>query len=146
MRVAGASRAAGEYPARGFAWAAPCRRRLDAGGDWVLKPEGKYDRINYQFALRATRRGEKQPLSTSGYCPPEGKDVLCIRECDGGGVTLEKTGEALMIRLDVYGIRMDGCDEVNSKWLKGGTDDKSFRVEKVAVEQCVPLEKAEFGQ
>ena len=118
---------------------------LDEGGDWVLTPEGKYGRITYQFALRATRRGEKKPLSTGGYCPPEGKDVLCIRECDGGGVMLEKTGEALTIRLDAYGIRMDGCDEEKSKWLKGGVDDKSFRVEKVAAEQCAALEQAEFA-
>jgi len=117
---------------------------MSAGGDWVLDPNGKYDRVNYQFAMSVTRRAGK-PLAASGYCPEEGADVSCIRECDGGGVMVEKAADALLIRLDEFGILMGACDEKGT-WLKAGADDKSFRVEKVAVEQCAALEKSEFGE
>ena len=116
---------------------------MSAGGDWVLDPEGKYDRVNYQFAMSVTRRAGK-PLAASGYCPEEGANVSCIRECDGGGVIVEKSGEALLIRLDEFGILMGACDEKKGTWLKAGADDKSFRAEKVAIEQCAALEKNEF--
>jgi hypothetical protein len=119
---------------------------IDAGGDWVLDPKGKYDKVNYQFATRVTRRGERRALSASGYCP-ENSNVLCIRECDGGGVTLEKVdgADALTVRLD-DGILMGACDERKGTWLRPGTDDKAFRLNKVAPAQCAALEKAEFKE
>jgi hypothetical protein len=42
--------------------------------------------------------------------------------------------------------RMHGCDEDEDVWVKPGTDDKVFRVEKVAAEQCRALEKSELGE
>ncbi len=118
----------------------------ESGDHWVLDPAGKYERVDYQFALSATRRGEKA-LTTSGYCPDD-PNALCIRECDGGGVTLETIAgsQALTIRLNDGGVRMGACDEGKQIWLRPGADDKSFRVEKVAVEQCAALEKSEFGK
>lgn len=117
---------------------------IDDTGDWVLDPKQKYGRLSYQFAMSVKRRGEKQ-MTTNGYCPEESRETFCARECDGGGVTLEKSAEAMLIRLDQFGIRMDGCDEEKSKWFKGGADDKLFRLEKVSLEQCKALEKDELG-
>jgi hypothetical protein len=119
---------------------------IDAGGDWVLDPKGKYDKVNYQFAMSAMRRGNKRALAASGHCPDH-PNVLCIRECDGGGVMLEKVegADALTIRLD-DGILMGACDERKGTWLRPGTDDKSFRVNKVAPAHCAALEKGEFKE
>lgn len=116
----------------------------NAGGEWVLDPKAKYDRFNYQFAMSVTRRGEKA-ISASGYCPDD-PNILCIRDCDGGGVTLEKIAgsEALMVKLMDDGILMGDCDEQKGKWLRPGTDDKAFRVEKVPTDQCAALEKSAF--
>ena len=119
----------------------------DANGDrWILDPAKKFERVEYQFALSVTQRGSKRSLAASGYCP-DNKDALCIRECDGGGATLEKVADAdaLMIRLMDGGIRLAGCAESKATWLKPGADDKVFRLEKAAPEQCAALEKAEFG-
>lgn len=114
-------------------------------GNWVLDPAGKYARVNYQFALSVARRGERA-LRAAGHCP-DGKDALCIRECDGGGVTLEKAadGDALVVRLLDGGIRLGSCVDRKQTWLKPGADDKVFRLEKVAPGECAALEKAEFG-
>jgi hypothetical protein len=43
------------------------------------------------------------------------------------------------------GIRIDGCNEKDVR-LMPGTDDKAFRVEKVAEAQCRALEKATLGR
>jgi len=117
-------------------------------GDWVLDPKQKYDRLNYQFAMSVTRRGEKQALSVSGYCPGDTRSVFCARECDGGGVTLDKVSgsEALLVKLDDNGILLGSCEESKSRWLKAGADDKVFRVEKVTIDKCKALEKGEFGE
>ena len=121
---------------------------ISEGGDWVLDPKEKYTRLNYQFALSVTRRGERKAMTVSGYCPEDARSVTCMRECDGGGVALEKIAgaSALMIKLDNDGILLGSCDEGKGAWLKAGADDKSFRVEKVAAAQCAALEKDEFGK
>jgi hypothetical protein len=115
------------------------------GGDWVLDPKGKYEKVNYQFAMSATRRGDRR-LAANGYCP-DAKDLFCARECDGGGVTLEKIegADALTLKLG-DGILMGPCDERKGTWLKPGADDKAFRLNKVAPAQCAALEKSEFKE
>jgi hypothetical protein len=116
------------------------------GGDWVLDPKEKYERLSYQFAMSAQRRGEKKARTVSGYCPEESRDTMCLRECDGGGVLVEKQADTLIVRLDQHGIRMDSCDEGKGAWLKAGADDKVFRLNKVAAEQCKALEDEELGK
>jgi hypothetical protein len=119
---------------------------IDAGGDWVLDPKGKYDKVNYQFAMSATRRGDRRALTANGYCP-DAKELFCARECDGGGVTLEKVegADTLTVRLD-DGILMGACDERKGTWLRPGADDKAFRLNRVAAAQCDALEKREFKE
>lgn len=119
---------------------------IGEGGDWVLKPGEKYARLNYQFAMSVMRRGDRKAMTVSGYCPSEARSVQCMRECDGGGVALEKIvgASALMIRLDQNGILLGGCEESKDGWLKAGADDKAFRVEKVSDAQCAALQKEEF--
>ena len=118
---------------------------ISDSGDWVLDPKEKYDRLSYQFAMDVQRRGEKKARTVSGYCPEDSKDTMCARECDGGGVFVEKRDDALIVRLDQWGIRMDSCGEGDGVWLKPGADDKMFRLNKVADAQCKALETEELG-
>jgi hypothetical protein len=118
---------------------------FDDKGEWVLKPDGKYKYTRYLFAIRFARRDGKRAQTTSGECQQGEKGAGCYVECDGGGFSLEKSGEGLLLRLLDEGIRIDDCDEKDVR-LKPGADDKAFRVEKVAEAQCHALEKSALGQ
>jgi hypothetical protein len=117
---------------------------FDDKGEWVLKPDGKYKYTRYHFAIRFARR-DKRAQTTSGECQGDDKASACFVECDGGGFGLEKSGEGLLLRLAQDGIRIDDCDEKDVR-LKPGSDDKAFRVEKVAEAQCRALEREKFGK
>jgi len=123
--------------------------RYDAKGDLFLTPQmGPDDRTEYQFAMEVKRRGQGKALRTGGYC--YGDDVAtCVVECDGGGATLKPAAEggALTVQLMDYGIRMTGdCDDEEGTWLRPGSDDKVFRVDKAAPAACRALEKEELGE
>ena len=117
---------------------------FDERGEWVLKPDGKYEYTRYFFAIRFARRDSKRVQTTSGKCA-DAEKMGCHVACDGGGFALEKSGESLLLRLLDEGIRIDGCNEKDVR-LMPGTDDKAFRVEKVAEAQCRALEKATLGR
>lgn len=51
-----------------------------------------------------------------------------------------------LAKLDNDGILLGSCEEGKGVWLKAGADDRSFRLERVAMERCVGLAKAEFGE
>jgi hypothetical protein len=118
---------------------------FDDKGEWVLRPGEKYKYTRYLFAIRFVRRDMKRAQTTSGECQQGEKASGCFVECDGGGFALEKSGEGLLLRLLDEGIRIDDCDEKDIR-LKPGTDDKVFRVEKVATQQCRALERESFGK
>jgi hypothetical protein len=115
---------------------------FDAKGEWVLKPDGKYKYSRYLFGIGFARRNGKGALSTSGECI-QAANIGC--HVDGGGFALEKSGESLLLRLSEDGIRIDGCDEKDVR-LRPGKADKTFRVERVAEEQCRALEKEKLGK
>jgi hypothetical protein len=122
---------------------------ISDSGDWVLDPAQKYVRLNYQFAMSVMRRGARKAMSVSGYCPEDMHDVMCMRECDGGGVALAKIAgsNGLMIKVDQDGILLGGsCDVGEESWLKAGADDKAFALEPVAAVQCSGLEKEELDR
>jgi len=116
---------------------------FDDKGEWVLKPDGKYKYTRYHFAIRFARRNARAQ-TTSGECQGDDK-ASCYVECDGGGFGLEKSGEGLLLRLAEDGIRIDDCDEKDVR-LKPGSDDKAFRVDKVAQAQCAALEREKWGK
>ena len=118
---------------------------FDDKGEWVLKPDGKYKYTRYHFAIRFARRDGKRAQTTSGECQQGENGSSCYVECDGGGFGLEKSSDGLLLRLAQDGIRIDDCDEKDVR-LKPGSDDKAFRVEKVAQAQCSALERESFGE
>ena len=118
---------------------------FDERGEWVLKPDGKYEYTRYLFAIRFARRSGASACRRRAGSARNAEKMGCRVECDGGGFALEKSGESLLVRLLDEGIRIDGCDEKDVR-LMPGADDKAFRVEKVAEAQCRALEKATLGR
>ena len=121
--------------------------RYDAQGERHHTPATKPDDwIGYQFAMAIDRRQERRTRRTAGDCFGN-ESARCSVDCDGGGVTLEKAApDGLLVRLaDDYGIRLSGACEGKAVMLKPGTDDKAFRLAKVADKLCAALEKDQLG-
>lgn len=105
------------------------------------KPDDLY---YYTFSMSVKRRGDKRLLSTSGDCNGDDR-ILCAVDCDGGSVTLDTMPPAntLIVRLDNQtGITMyHDCDEEkDAVVVKGGADDKVFRLDKADVAACKALD------
>ena len=118
---------------------------FDNKGEWVLKADAPHKYTRALFAIRFARRGGKPAQLTQGECQNGEMTVGCFVECDGGGFHIQQDGKALLLHLAEDGIRIDDCDEKDVR-LKPGTDDKVFRLEKVADAQCRALEKRKFGR
>lgn len=116
----------------------------DADGRYVFEhPHHVY----YNFALSLKRRGDTRALATSGDCLGE-KTADCAVDCDGGGVTIEKSpnGDGLTISLHDRGIAFGGdCDTNSGAWVRPGADDKVFHLDRVSEESCKALEKERLG-
>jgi hypothetical protein len=107
------------------------------------KAEQPFDLFYYMFAMSVARRGDKRLLHTSGDCMG-GEGISCVVDCDGGGVTLDKMPPAgsLIVRLNDDGIRMfHDCDEEQGVLVKGGADDKVFRLDKTTNDACEALDE-----
>ena len=101
------------------------------------------DLFYYMFAMSVARHGDKRLLHTSGDCMG-GEGISCVVDCDGGGVTLDKMPPAgsLIVRLNDDGIRMfHDCDEEQGVLVKGGADDKVFRLDKTTNDACKALDE-----
>jgi hypothetical protein len=111
--------------------------------DKAAPPEKLEDRVHYQFAMTVKRRGERRTLRTAGDCFG-GDGISCAVDCDGGSAAIEKVQnvDALMVRLsNERGIRMYGDCDGEAVWLKPGSDDKAFRLDKSPPEACRALQR-----
>jgi hypothetical protein len=116
---------------------------FDKGGGYVARNP---DHIAYQFAMAVKRRAGK-PLRTGGDCAGGSAGILCVVDCDGGGVNVEKLagGENLMLRMEQGGIRMHGDCDGEGVMVGASTDDKVFQMSKAPAQACAALEKQELG-
>jgi hypothetical protein len=109
----------------------------------------------YVFAISAKLRTRAKTHYASGQCETNvGADYpagnLCYVDCDGGGVSVQEAahGESIYVYLKtpVNGIVMgSACDEGtagNGLWLRAGTDDKVFVLNRAPEAVCQPTEKA----
>jgi hypothetical protein len=110
---------------------------LDASGDIVTKSP---ERIQYQFAMRIKRRGEKRTLSTAGDCFGE-TAAECVVDCDGGGVRLESAPEGLLVHLLENGVLMFSDCDGGGVWVRPGADDKAFALTRAVADACAALER-----
>jgi hypothetical protein len=116
--------------------------------------------LNYSFRLGVNFRNRPGDFDSSGECghaptvkaqetdaqaadaPAAGIDFSCNVDCDGGGiaVNLAKDNGLLIVKLD--GIRIwkgKDPDESAVTELKGGADDKVFRLDRTKVDECAAL-------
>jgi hypothetical protein len=101
--------------------------------------------FDYDFTLAAKVRDQSKTLYASGDCTSlEG--IGCGVDCDGGGVQIEPVpgpDDTILVRLDrdYSYIRMSlGCSEGEDVELKGGDDDKVFKLTKAPAALCNAME------
>lgn len=118
----------------------------DKNGDVVTR---NADRVAYEFAIALQRRGDKRPLRTAGSCQGNpGDPVRCVVDCDGGGVTIDRTddGKGLEVRLEGEGIAFgNDCDTERGRFVGPGSDDALVRLAAAPGAVCNQLEKSELG-
>lgn len=113
---------------------------------------------NYSVALRVTYKNATARFFSSGYCghPAAGAAGLhCGIDCDGGSldVALASDTRSTLVSLERIAVWPEyaAADDEHRGHLDSGADDKSFRLQRVALSHCVPQlgnddEIAEFGR
>ena len=112
--------------------------------------------FEYSFRLGVNFRDRPGDFDSSGECgkaptvrnadtdPPvaAGVDFECNVDCDGGGiaVNLENGDNSLIVKLDHIRIwKGNSPDEKAATGLQGGADDRVFRLDRTASNECAPL-------
>ncbi len=101
---------------------------------------------NYYFDLRTMMRDSGREISAGGECvpSPDGTNISCGVDCDGGGVLIRRAAGRgkLLVDLEATGrIRMsEGCDDEAGIDLEPGVDDKIFLLSEVPAGSCPPYE------
>lgn len=105
--------------------------------------------LSYSFRLGVNFRDRPGDFDSSGECgraQGEGAaakvDFNCSVDCDGGGITVALSGKdkALIVRLEEIRIwKGKDYDESAATELKGGADDKVFRLDRAKAEECAAL-------
>jgi hypothetical protein len=112
--------------------------------------------FEYSFRLGVNFRDRPGDFDSSGECgkaptvrnadtdPPvaAGVDFECDVDCDGGGiaVNLENGDNSLIVKLDHIRIwKGNSPDEKAATGLQGGADDRVFRLDRTALNECAPL-------
>ncbi len=106
--------------------------------------------VNYTFSLGVKFRSKSTHFVSAGDCSHadvaenDGAITLhCSVDCDGGGLTmaLGKDDQSTLVSIDQISIwRAGGTSEPeNRDSLDGGADDRSFRLDRVSLDQCVPI-------
>jgi hypothetical protein len=96
---------------------------------------------NYYFELRAVLRDGGREATAGGECvpSPDGENIYCGVDCDGGAVLIRRAagGGKILVDLEATGrIRMsEGCDEAGFD-LEPGVDDKVFLLSEVPAGSC----------
>jgi hypothetical protein len=107
--------------------------------------------LSYSFRLSVKLRHHKGDFVSSGDCghaevskiKREGIRISCGGDCGGGGMTigLAADDKSLLVKLDEIAIwRADKPDDESTQLeLRGGADDRVFRLDRVSNEICAPL-------
>ena len=107
--------------------------------------------LSSSFRLSVKLRHHKGDFVSSGDCghaevskiKREGIRISCGGDCGGGGMTigLAADDKSLLVKLDEIAIwRADKPDDESTQLeLRGGADDRVFRLDRVSNEICAPL-------
>jgi len=108
--------------------------------------------LSYSFRLGVKLRNHKGDFVSKGDCghaevsrKRDGIRISCGGDCGGGGIAiwLAADDKSLVVRLDEIAIwRADKPDDESTQMeLRGGSDDRVFRLDRVSSEICAPLRK-----
>jgi hypothetical protein len=117
-------------------------------------PDDAY--LQYSFRLGVNFRDRPGDFDSSGDCghaspvrnadtepmPTAGIDFQCAVDCDGGGISvnLANADNAVIVRLDRIRIwRGKDPDESAESSLRGGVDDRIFRLDRTSLDECRSL-------
>ncbi len=107
--------------------------------------------LSYSFRLGVKLRNHKGDFVSNGDCghaevsklKRAGIRISCGGDCGGGGmaVGLAPDDKSLVVKLDEIAIwRADKPDDESTQLeLRGGADDRVFRLDRVSNEICAPL-------
>jgi hypothetical protein len=111
--------------------------------------------LSYSFRLGVTLRHRKGDFVSNGDCghaevsklKREGIRISCGGDCGGGGMAigLAADDKSLFVKLEEIAIwRADKPDDESTQLeLRGGADDRVFRLDRVSNEICAPLAREE---
>jgi len=106
--------------------------------------------LDYSFRLGVDFRHRPGDFDSSGDCGHAkasetaggGVQLKCSVDCDGGGITVEvsRDDKSVIVRLDSVRIwRANKPDEEAAQSLKGGADDRVFRLDRASPNDCASL-------
>lgn len=101
---------------------------------------------NYYFELSTMPRDGGREIRAFGECvpAPDGRNISCGVECDGGGVLIRRADKGrILVDLAATGrIRMseEGCDDEAGIDLEPGIDDAVFLLSEVPAPSCPAYE------
>ena len=73
--------------------------------------------------------------------------IGCGVDCDGGGISVEMVDadKSVLVRLESVGMWNDSKPDDERINLDGGADDRTFRLDRVTLEQCKSLMPEDEG-
>jgi len=119
--------------------------------------------LDYSFRLGVRfrhRPGDFESSGNCGYAPtvkvqdtddpthpiamqPQGIDFSCSIDCDGGGITVNlANNDGSIVVKPLEGLRLwkgRDPDEAATSAFENSADDKVFRLDRTALDECIPL-------
>jgi hypothetical protein len=102
--------------------------------------------LNYSFRLGVAFRHRPGDFDSSGDCGhPKAPGIAddkaqlgCSVDCDGGGITVELSGDdkSTLVRLDSIRIWRNNQPDEEGLSLSGGADDRVFRLDRAKLDAC----------
>lgn len=112
----------------------------------MIKDDGTNGYVNVTAFVRF--RDRKGVFSHMLSCRRmEGGKVFCGIECDGGSFNLRPSGSSLLVDNNGF-VVVGGCggneeEQAHPEFVAPGADDKTFRLDRQPVAQCVALRQAQ---
>ena len=105
-----------------------------------------YEGLVYHYRAAVKLRNQAGDFDADGFCggariseePGERPKLSCETSCEGGGMTiaLSDDNKSTIVALSSITITPHGKDESKSRTLKGGADDRKFRLDRAPLADC----------
>src|SRR5262249_26151633 len=112
----------------------------------MIENDGDNGRVRITAFVRF--RDRKGVFSNGLSCAKgEGGKPFCYIDCDGGSFNLRPSGASLLLDNNGF-VVVGGCaasedDDERPEYVQPGADDKTFRLDKQPVAQCVAMRSAQ---